>query len=216
MVTGDKHERGIARHDISAVLLDKGFIFLSQQSEKEVAGILESLGEVIHVTDVKINPQSRALVTSPKALDFHTDHHKARWVLLHCLEQTDVGGESIIVDAARVYNKLGDDNRRALTEIILFEHDVFGSGKDSHPLVEKENGTLRFYYSFWMADDNMPAHQKSAFMAFREAVAEEESVKLKLQKGDVLVVDNHRMLHGRCAIKGSQDRFLKRFWIQEN
>ena len=199
---------------IITTLSKKGVLTLQQQSEKEVACILEHLGKVIYVTDVKINPKSKALVTSSKALDFHTDHHNAKWILWHCLKQTDIGGESMLIDAIQAYQKLGDDDKKTLSQIMLFEHNIFEDDKNSCPLVQEEHGTLKFYYSFWMVDKNMPESQKNALMNFRAIIAKETPVKLKLEKGDVLIIDNHRILHGRCEIKGHQNRFLKRFWIQ--
>jgi alpha-ketoglutarate-dependent taurine dioxygenase len=39
--------------------------------------------------------------------------------------------------------------------------------------------------------------------------------QLLLQKDDALIIDNRRILHGRTAITGSKDRFLKRYWIEK-
>lgn len=202
--------------NIVAKLSDKGFMFIASQSESEVRGILDCLGEVIYVTDVKVNPNSRALVTSSKALDFHTDHHKAKWVLWHCIEQTDDGGESILVDAISVYNQLSEAEKQALSQVMLFEHNIFEDDEDFCPVVTQENGMLKFYYSFWMADKKLQGAPKSAFMAFRAAITKETPVEMKLKKGDVLIIDNHRILHGRREIRGNQNRFLKRFWINVN
>ena len=199
---------------VAARLAEAGHAFVAKQSKAGVEAILKSLGEVIYVTDVKVNPESRSLVTSSKALDFHTDHHKAKWILWHCLRQTDNGGESTLVDAAAAYWKLSASDQNALAQITLFEHKIFDDDEDRHPLVKMENGEPKFYYSFWLADKNLPPAQKKALFAFREAVASETPVIIRLEKGDVLVVNNRRILHGRCEIKGSRDRFLKRFWIQ--
>lgn len=201
---------------ITSTLTETGYAFIANQSKEDVSHILGHLGEVIYTTDVKINHNSRALVTSSKALDFHTDHHKAKWILWYCLEQTDVGGESILVDATLAYQKLENKNKKILAQIMLFEHKIFDDDENSYPLVKHENGALEFYYSFWMANENMPPVQKTALTAFRSAIANESVIKLKLQKNDILIIDNHRILHGRCKIEGHQNRFLKRFWIQSN
>lgn len=200
--------------EITSALTETGYAFIANQSEEDTALILGHLGEVIHTTDIKVNHNSRALVTSSRALDFHTDHHKAKWVLWHCLEQTDIGGESTLVDATLAYQKLEDKNKEMLAQIMLFEHKVFDDDEDSYPLVKCTNGALEFYYSFWMADKDMPAVQKASLEAFRSAIENESATRLKLQKNDVLAIDNHRILHGRSAIEGHQNRFLKRFWIQ--
>ena len=201
--------------NIQSVLSDEGYIHISDQSSREVDYLLENLGKVIHVTNVKVKPESKSLVTSSDALDFHTDHHKANWILWHCIEQTDIGGESILVDAVAVYDKLDTKNRDILSRIMLFEHKVFDDDESEYPLIQEENGRLRFYYSFWLADKNLSTVQKDALKAFRDAIVNEVPVTIRLDRGDVLIVDNHRMLHGRREIKGHQKRFLKRFWVHE-
>ncbi len=200
--------------NIITKLEDKGFLFIAKQSEREVATLLDYLGEVIYTTDVKVNLESKSLVTSASALDFHTDHHRAKWILWHCLEQTDIGGETILVDAAKIYQNLAKKHQKALSEIMLFEHKVFEGDRDSCPLVSEVDGVLRFYYSFWLVKKELSGEQESALSAFREAITVESPIKMKLQKNDIIIVNNHRILHGRCEIKGTQNRFLKRFWIE--
>ena len=199
---------------VAAELQQKGFAVLPRQSEREVASLLGDLGEVIYTTDVKVKPESKSLVTSSRALDFHTDHHRAKWILWYCLEQTDVGGETILVDAAKIYRNLQDRHKEALSEIMLFEHKVFDDDKDCFPLVSEEDGSPRFYYSFWMVKKRLSEPHRSALAAFQSAIRAESPIKLKLEKKDVIVVDNYRILHGRCEIKGHRNRFLKRFWVQ--
>ncbi|MBE8158703.1 MAG: TauD/TfdA family dioxygenase [Betaproteobacteria bacterium] len=189
-------------------------MFVAKQSPSDVAALLDSLGEVIYTTDVRVKSASKVLVTSSCALDFHTDHHLPKWILWHCIEQTDDGGETILVDAAKIYRNLDGAHKSALSEIMLFEHKMFGGDRGYYPLVAEKDGVLRFYYFFWTARENLPEAQKSALSAFRSALVAEPPVKIKLGKGDVIIVDNHRILHGRCEIKGTRNRFLKRFWVQ--
>lgn len=200
---------------LPAELGAKGFAHIPRQTPAQLEDFLRRLGTVIQTTDVKVKPESRALVTSARALDFHTDHYKAKWVVWHCQKQTDDGGESILVDAENIYAQLSHDNRAALAQIRLFEHKVFDGDEETRPLVSYENGKRSFYYSFWLADKAMPEGQRAAFDAFRAAIECEAPVVIKLQPGDILAVDNRRILHGRRIIRGSQDRFLKRFWLSE-
>ena len=67
--------------------------------------IVQDLGVIIQRTDVKADKTSKALVTSDKALDLHTDHHKADFIAWHCIEQSEIGGESIILDGLEIYTR---------------------------------------------------------------------------------------------------------------
>lgn len=199
---------------LMTALSEKGYFHLTAQSSEQVVALTKKLGNVFYTTDVKIKSDSRALVTSAKAIDFHTDHHRAQWVLWHCLEQTDIGGESILMDATQAYKMLSDADKKILSQVMLLEHKIFGEGMDLCPLVQENNGILKFYYSFWLVDKNMSQEKKRSVMAFRNSITAQNIITIKLERSDVLIVDNHRILHGRRKIEGHQKRFLKRFWIE--
>jgi len=199
--------------DMRSALKTNGYFRLPQCSEELLNVLHAELGTVIFTTDVMVKPESSFLVTSAKALDYHTDHHKANYILWYCLKQTSAGGESLLIDAWKAFDALSDSDKKALHEIQLYEHKVFPDDQDSYPLAETKGGRVSLYYSFWLLKKTDKAHP--ALQAFQKNLKEIQPVKFLLQPRDVLVIDNHRMFHGRTAIEGSRDRFLKRFWIAE-
>lgn len=196
-------------------LKQKGYIHLTNKSDTELEYILSELGEVIHTTDVVVKPESRGMVTTSLGLDFHTDHHKAKYILWYCHKQTDLGGDSIFIDADKIFSQLTEDEQNELKQIKLFEHKIFPGDTDSNPFVEiDEKGNRIFYYSFWLVKDE--DKQNPAFLKFQNLIKETEPTKINLKEKDILIVDNHRIFHGRTAIVGSKDRFLKRYWLTAN
>lgn len=193
---------------------DHGFVHLRNQTKDLLHSHLEKLGRIIFTTNVKVDPNSRPLVTSDRALDYHTDHHKAKYIAWYCHQQTDKGGESILMDASKVYEQLNAVDQKLLQSIHLFEHKIFPDDKESNPLVNVQNDKLRFYYSFWLVSDS-DKHNPS-LKEFQRLLKITPPIKLRLEKNDILIIDNHRMLHGRTAIEGSKDRYLKRYWIDNN
>ena len=200
--------------EIRQELEKTGFVWLKNGGKDYFERITKELGEVIFVTNVKVDPESRALVTSEKGLDFHTDHHKANYIAWYCIEQTDQGGESILQDANKVFELFSEEEQEELKKVRLFEHKVFEDDEDTYPFVIEENGKRAFYYSFWLAKDNVNERQRDLIRKYQKLTNETEHVKLKINPTDILIIDNHRILHGRTAIEGSKNRFLKRFWIK--
>jgi hypothetical protein len=49
------------------------------------------------------------MVTSVRGLDYHTDHHKAKYIIWYCYKQTDLGGDSILLDAQKIFDQLSED-----------------------------------------------------------------------------------------------------------
>ncbi|MGQ3014228.1 MAG: TauD/TfdA family dioxygenase [Flavobacteriales bacterium] len=199
-------------NDILKDLTAQGFLHLTNQSEKHLDEILDALGEVILTTDVVVKPEGKGMVTSARGLDFHTDHHKAKYIAWYCYRQTNMGGESILIDAEKIYRQLPNEYQEQLKDIELFEHKIFPDDKESYPLVSiDKNGSRKFYYSFWLVKNE--DRQNPAMLEFQSQIREAEPIKIRLRERDILIVDNHRIFHGRTPIEGTQDRFLKRFWL---
>jgi len=198
-------------NEMKSALETQGFFRLSECRDDLLNTLISELGTVLFTTDVVVKPESNFLVTSAKGLDYHTDHHKADYILWYCVRQTDKGGESILIDAWKAFDALSDSHKEALHEIRLYEHKIFPDDLDSYPLADSANGTVSLYYSFWLLkkEDRM----NPALLAFQSKLREITPIKVKLSPADILVIDNHRIFHGRTPIEGNRDRFLKRFWI---
>ena len=192
-------------------LKEKGFVHLTNQSEEQLQEILNSLGAVIMTTDVVIKKESKGLVTTALGIDFHTDHHSAKYVAWYCYKQTDLGGDSLLIDAEKLFLQLPIKQQEGLKTVELFEHKIFPDDKNSYPFVEvDENGNRHFHCS--LVDDL--DKENSAFISFQKLVSETQPITINLKQRDILVVDNHRMFHGRTPITGSKDRYLKRYWLK--
>ena len=192
----------------------RGFAVLAQAADAAVETVLRALGEVIHVFDVRHRPGSCALVTSNEALPPHTDHHRARWVVLHCHTPAAIGGESILVDAREAFGAITAKHRATLAEVVLFEHCVFEGDPKRYPIVSIENREPQFYFSNWLSGRDLGGDQLAAFKAFGHAVSSCSLHVCQLAAGDLLVVDNRWMLHGRRAFAGTE-RQLRRYWVEE-
>lgn len=190
-------------------LTKNGFCHIPNISETELTEILSQLGNVINETDVIANSESKSLVTSDKYLDFHTDNHLAKYILWHCKKQADKGGQSMLCDAEKVYAELTEDEKLSLSKIHVYEHKMFPENRNSNPIVRDVDGQLRFYYSFWLAREKY--RELPVFKKWRDLIQNSTHVKLRLEENDILVIDNHRIFHGRTEIIG--ERYLKRYWL---
>lgn len=194
-------------------LAGQGWFHGAGIGDGDFSALLDSLGKVIWRTEVCRRPGSRALVTSLRALDFHTDHHRADYVAWRCLRgDRKGGGQSVLVSAEEAFGRLDGDTRKALARVELLEHKAFPGDPDRFPLVSASGGRRKFYYSFWLADPGMPAELHEAMKRFRDAVAESAVTEISLREGDALVVDNGAVLHGRREIKDAERR-LDRYWL---
>lgn len=188
-----------------------GFKYLQNQSAKDVNLLCNSLGKILLETDVKIDLTTKALVTSDKELDMHTDHSKAKYIVWYCLKQTSIGGHSLLLDTKKVLQKLSTIEKQELEKIQLFEHKIFKNDLANYPMLSKTNGKTKMYYSFWFINPKNKCNK--VFLKFKYIVDEMKKIEIRLNKNDILVIDNDRMFHGRTKILGDKNRHLKRFWI---
>ena len=196
--------------DVYEQVINNGYC-LVESFDGRIDQLLAPFGEICMVTDVVVDLSTPALVTSDEALDFHTDHSRVKFIAWHCLKQSSEGGESRLIDARKVLESMPADLHEELTQIRLFEHKVFPGDPENCQLLRYEDNLPLVYYSFWLADDKQK--QLQSFESFRNKISLIEEITIRLQSSDLLIIDNRRMLHGRNAIKGDKNRFLKRYWV---
>lgn len=200
--------------DVARMVAERGWCLLRRAGAMALLDVLEGLGQVIHVEEVVVAAGAGSLVKSDRALPLHTDHHRADFIVWHCLAQSDQGGETLLADAVDAWAALPDVQRTALTRVQLKEHSVFAGDEQRHPMVTtRPDGRVRVYYSYWLLEGGLDPEARAAFEAFACAVDGDRTFKLRLEPGDVLCIDNGRMLHGRTAIEGAKARHLRRYWI---
>ena len=200
---------------ILSTLESRGMCILHSLTLEDAETIASNLGEIVNQTDVTVRHRKERgpLVTSDKALDIHTDHHDVKYVLWHCLRNSSHGGYSLFSDADKFIHALTPEDIEALSNVHLYEHDVFNSGNSTSPMLSiGEDGKLRIYFSFWHVS---PDDKNNRAVKLFCQLAKQNTWRQKLLKNDILIVDNHRMLHGRTAIAGDKRRHLKRFWIRD-
>lgn len=128
----------------------------------------------------------------------------ARFVLLHCWRPAATGGRSAIADSRVIAASVGRVEWIAWTQLRL-----------PYPCGERcslEDGVVRFNAAECAAAALTPVqrHWLDRFAASARRVA----IELTLAPGDLLLLDNQRMLHGRSGFDPAGGRLLKRLRIR--
>ena len=164
-----------------------------------------------HVTGIRPNDDlaQRTAGTgfSRAAIPPHTEGsslpNPPRLLLLACVSPAPIGGATVVVDGAALHRYLRDREPKAAT--ILAEPDQVTFGAAAFPAATFER----------LADDRVAVRYRDdgladiaptarpAWRRLREAVLEHQ-IRFKLSKGQGIVVDNTRWLHGREAFEGGR------------
>jgi len=145
---------------------------------------------------------------------FHTEtaywRVPARYLFLYCVDPGAANRPTLVLD---LLGKLSISQKEILSSEPWVVHSI------RRPflcrLIEKVSGGTVFRYDPVCM---RPASRKAASQAILErAVLQGESVQIPWRRGALLVVDNHRLLHGRApAAFADPDRRLQRVLVAED
>jgi alpha-ketoglutarate-dependent taurine dioxygenase len=170
-------------------------------------------------TDNTTNANTDQLGYTDAAVELHTDqpflHHPPRYQLLQSIRAADEGGESMIADARAAFRYLQTLDAEAAellrsVEIRFHRKQKAFEREVRSPLIV-DDGNRFFVRSsyFTMAPHRVPFERMEswyrAYDRFVRLVRDPaHHYRFTLAPGDVLVYDNHRVLHGRAAFRGAR------------
>jgi gamma-butyrobetaine dioxygenase len=198
-----------------------GFAVLSgvPTASGEVARVAELFGHVRvtnygRVFDVRSVAEPANLAYTPLGLGPHTDNPYRDPVptlqLLHCLSSSASGGDSTLVDGFRVAGALRTEHPSDFA--LLAGHSVTFAYRDasaqlsaSAPLIELDpHGAVRAlrFNARSLQVPAMPPNELAdwyeAYLRLARMLSDERfQLRLRLAPGDLFIVDNRRVLHGR-------------------
>lgn len=170
---------------------------------------------------------------------FHTDSTAAEYypdlVGLLCLQPAEQGGDSLLVNAANLYDHLSEHHPEAvklLSSPLL--RDVITPGSEQNtgailqnrvPVFDERNGQLLFrYMRFWTerayekTNQTPPPGLKEALDLTDTFFHEEANMlEFRMERGEVLLLNNTFICHNRTAFMdsapGKPPRLLVRAWV---
>ena len=92
-----------------------------------------------------------------------------------------------------------------------------GAKAATYPCALVRNGQRTFHYVPWLKLTAPDADARLALERLEAGIRQAKStdlIELDLLPGEMVFVDNHRVMHGRAAIPANSTRHLKRFWIR--
>ena len=202
---------------IREALADTGIYCPSQEfTLDQFRAAAGELGDVFYEADVRMGAEKPRNYQLPAAIDFHTDHASAEIAAWWCEERESDGGAMQFVDLWPVVEAMNDAELEALGRVRVPDNAVWSEGGDI-PVCWLSNGRRVFHYVPWLMLDAPDAEARSALAKFENGIAEakaERIAEFDLKPGEVVFVDNHRIMHGRRAIPANSKRNLKRLWIR--
>ena len=191
--------------------LQRGGLAVQTVAKEGVRETLCRLGEIVEQTRVRQMEGATTYLCGRDAVPLHTDHPEARLVAWWCESQANRDGASVLADGNDVLSLMGDQ-AEALLEVE--QHVPPQLARQVLRTAPVWSGK-RLYYAPWYPVLQATDAGRRALRTFRSLLAMGVGHKrIRLQPGDLLVVDNARWLHGRDKLERHNGRLLRRFWLQ--
>ena len=225
-------------HDLLVSFYKYGFVIIKNipTSKNYIVEFANSIGSVRRTNfgeyfDVKSKPDPNDLAYTSLALAPHTDNPYRNPVpciqLLHCIESKVSGGLSTLVDGFTVTEELRNkfsEFYEILTEVkVRFRFiDKEVILENISPLIELNDDKSFKQVRFSPRLDYVPILDKEKLDLYYQARkklsemynSEKYRIEFKLEPKDLIMMDNHRLLHGRTSYETKQgERFLQGCYI---
>ncbi|MDT8447250.1 MAG: hypothetical protein RRB13_10210 [bacterium] len=202
------------------------YLHTGHESEIALRQSFGFLGDVLLQSHIKIlhGFSSPPTPNTPFGMRLHTDAPCADYVLWHCLCEGEVGEFIQLCHVNHVINLLSSQEKKALSRLYADQvsmeakHQLISSYFDFPVLYGSNLECMNFAH--WLSYGTQENVQHAAIKKLRTAV--EDTIlssaveSIFLRKGQVLVVDNKRLLHGRTVLSEHSRRFHMRYWFRSN
>lgn len=165
-------------------------------------------GELIYPVEVTdaAGPGISHYSTSNAAGGFHTDgtmlDDPPAVAALLCLSPADEGGETLLMDGPRLIAELDPAHREALTRPLWFHSGDDGSPRRHQPVLNVDGGRtelryLRRYIEEGHRSLSVQPPVEALDALDRQSERPDRQLPLPLRRGQILLWDNARFIHGR-------------------
>ncbi len=163
---------------------------------------------VVDVDENRPANRSRGVGTLPLHLDFVNADNPPDVICLFCSRSDAKGmGRSTVANFVGIENELSEGDRKLLEERVFrdgFVKNLYNIGGDMNPFsVLSHDGAWRVRYTANLLDMKLSNEHRGALERFH-AVIEARAVAFDLRQHQLLLVDQHKALHGREALGEGQ------------
>ena len=174
--------------------------------------ILSAVGDIVEETQVRQRKSASTYLSGRQTVPLHTDHPEAFRVAWWCERQAARDGASVLADGQAVLAAMGEQAKALQGVELHVPPQLPRQGLDT---ARAWDGG-RLYYAPWYPVVRATPAGRRALRMFANLLAMGFGHRhIRLQPGDLLIVDNGCWLHGRDELEDGSGRLLRRFWLQQ-
>ncbi|WP_415766188.1 TauD/TfdA dioxygenase family protein [Pseudomonas sp. ZB1P45] len=145
-----------------------------------------------------------------------------KFVILQCVSKPEIGGDNFLVDGQKIYNDLLANQAGILKTLMTSgivtycRDDLLSMDCSVFEKINENKLRIRYRYD---STAFIPEWASAAFNYIQNEYSTNENyiINVSLEPGDILVMDNLRVLHARHQFfDGSKKRKVRRLWIADD
>ena len=219
---------------VRAQLALRGWAWIRRSiSEREFEEIARDLGDVGARTDIVVDPAldaeqghgrtidpERPSVYQEAELDFHTDRPTVDVIGWYCVMPDGEAGANLLIDTSSMTEQFTDAELDALSEVRVRYSLPDAVGPEimaDAPLITREGTGVKVFFVPWQVTpptDERRARALDGFVRYLADEVDRACLRIRLDAGQCLFIDNHRLLHGRGPLAAGSRRHLVRLYIR--
>lgn len=191
-------------------LVSQGWAVFDSESARETRATLEELGDVVQRVRIGHEADRRTAAVPDESMRLHSAHPRIRWVAWHCVCEAPGKASILVSHAANSFWSLPKGTQEALRQTTMGFSSAFDGDPERCPVARDAFGVsdwLFFAPWFWRegADEHLDA--------FVEKLRMMPADRVHLAPGQVLLIDNARVLHGFEPTPAARQTLLLRHWV---
>jgi alpha-ketoglutarate-dependent taurine dioxygenase len=145
-----------------------------------------------------------------------------KFVILQCISKPEIGGDNFLVDGQKIYNDLLTNQPSTLKilmtsgSVTYCRDDLLSMDCSVFEKIDDKKLRIRYRYD---STAFIPEWASDAFNYIQNTYSTNENyiINVSLEPGDILIMDNFRVLHARQKFfDGSKKRKVRRVWIADD
>tara|TARA_B110000495_G_scaffold34235_1_gene27057 strand:+ start:884 stop:1960 length:1077 start_codon:yes stop_codon:yes gene_type:complete len=187
-----------------------------------------------NIADIKNIKKAYDLTMTERALENHTDNPyrfpTQGYIFLHCIKNSDVGGENTLADGFNIAKQIKSKNIEMFN--ILKSFKTFFQYKDKDTILENycslietdyEDNIVQVRYNNRteiipyddLCEINKYTEARSKFWKLIKSKV--NNITIKQTSGDMIIMDNYRVLHGRSKYKDIKNqRYFRQGYLDRD
>lgn len=180
---------------------DKGYFIESGWTLDQLTETLRNFGRIKQVEQIHPQENSSLFIRSKKPIPAHNEDPDVKWLAWFCEHSASDGGRTILVDGDKPRSAISRSTITALRSVVCSHRN---------PLLEpilSDSG--KWYLIPWNLPKSPGREESDALEYLRSAIGKQPSITIGLKRGDILIVKNRRMLHGREGFSDSSRKLIR-------